>query len=115
MKRKNRTKNTKFKLKKEMGDKCVYCGCTHKFLLTLDHKTPLNRGGEDTVKNLQTTCNFCNQLKGNMTHLEFKKYLRILKELKDFSKIRVTIGTVNFVFRPFANVSHGIMEEKRRV
>ncbi len=74
-------------LKKKLGEKCVYCGCDNKFILTIDHKMPLARGGEDIDKNKQICCFICNQLKGALTHEEFKKCLKALDTLGSLNRL----------------------------
>lgn len=47
---------------------CAYCGETlHDNLLNREHIHPTSRGGEDSWKNVVTTCKPCNSRKGNMT------------------------------------------------
>ncbi len=89
MKRKTRKLNglKKNNLRKRLGEVCVYCGCKHKFLLTIDHKHPTVRGGEDIDKNKQVCCFTCNQLKGALTHEEFKKYIKALNLLDDVNRL----------------------------
>jgi len=80
------------KKKKEIKKKngvCVYCGCNNSLALTIDHKTPTTRGGTDEDENLQTCCWMCNQLKGPLTHIEFKKYLKALTILFELHKIKI--------------------------
>lgn len=48
---------------------CVYCGADED--LTLDHITPLSRGGKDTEDNLCTCCKRCNSAKGARTPEEW--------------------------------------------
>jgi len=38
---------------------------------TLDHLTPLSRGGRDTFENTVAACHACNQAKGSLTEAEF--------------------------------------------
>jgi 5-methylcytosine-specific restriction endonuclease McrA len=49
---------------KRDGMKCQYCGKrnTH---LTIDHILPKSRGGKDDWENLITSCDACNNSKGN--------------------------------------------------
>lgn len=46
---------------------CQYCGKTFSAeSLTLDHVTPISKGGKDTWDNVVTACKKCNHRKGNM-------------------------------------------------
>ena len=48
--------------------KCAICGKPVKFKkMTIDHITPLSRGGTNDIKNLQLACKRCNSMKSNMT------------------------------------------------
>jgi len=76
-------------LKKRLGLKCVYCGCTNPLVLTIDHKTPLCKGGDDSEKNKQVCCWTCNQLKGALTHAEFRKYQICLSKMFDLQKVKL--------------------------
>lgn len=80
-------------LKKKLGEKCVYCKCENQLILTIDHKIPLARGGADNEKNMQICCSICNQLKGALTHVEFKKYLKTLYNLNDLKKLTIVFGS----------------------
>lgn len=54
------------------GGRCALCG--RKITLsemTLDHIVPLDRGGEDSVRNLQCACRVCNQFKANIKPEDF--------------------------------------------
>lgn len=56
---------------------CAICGKPVKFdKLTIDHKTPLSKGGTDEIDNLQLSCWMCNQFKGNMDMQEFSQKVR---------------------------------------
>jgi 5-methylcytosine-specific restriction endonuclease McrA len=55
------------------GFRCVYCGCSSaEMTLSLDHKLPRSRGGEDTEDNLVVACCPCNVSKGDRTYEEWK-------------------------------------------
>ena len=65
-------------LVKQHGNECFYC--TRSFeevdggeerLRTLDHLTPLSRGGTHFITNLVLCCTKCNNAKGNMTLDEY--------------------------------------------
>lgn len=78
----------RLELIKKLGNKCIYCGCNHLFLLELDHKIALTRGGKDIEKNKQVTCRLCNQLKTDMSSKEFKLFLKSLNNLSYLNKLR---------------------------
>ena len=40
---------------------------------TIDHKTPLSRGGKHTLGNIAVMCLGCNSSKGNRTMAEFER------------------------------------------
>lgn len=44
------------------GEFCAKCGSVEK--LTVDHITPLSRGGDNSLENLQILCLVCNSKKG---------------------------------------------------
>jgi HNH endonuclease len=51
---------------------CSYCRAAMDIVsLTLDHKTPLRRGGGPELINLQVICKGCNGSKGQFTHEEY--------------------------------------------
>ena len=57
----------------------MYCGRKRAFSdLEIDHKTPVQRGGSDNVRNLQVLCPPCNKRKGNQTGREFRRRYRDL-------------------------------------
>ena len=92
-KRKTSTKKKKRIIKK--SPKCVYCACINQLFLSIDHKIPLDRDGLDEESNMQTTCILCNRLKGNMDHLEFRKYLKAVTSLREIGMITLEMGRFN--------------------
>lgn len=88
----------KKKFKEKNGNKCVYCGCTNKLMLTIDHIIPLVRGGPDTDENKQVCCYICNQLKGPLNDEEFKEYMMALEILQELTKVRLDINIDPIVF-----------------
>lgn len=47
---------------------CAYCGSVYKkHILTRDHIIPVSKGGPDTWENCVTSCQGCNQYKGDKT------------------------------------------------
>ena len=57
---------------REQNGVCFYCLCKPR-KTTLDHQTPLSRGGRDIFANVVAACYPCNQRKGSMTTDEFRK------------------------------------------
>lgn len=58
---------------KEQGERCYYC--TEKAMLTVDHKTPLTRGGSNYPDNLCMACQSCNSSKSDKTEDEYYEHL----------------------------------------
>jgi len=53
---------------------CIYCfRPIEEKRDSLEHKIPLSRGGDNSLKNLAIACQSCNCTKGNKTEKEFKK------------------------------------------
>lgn len=57
------------------GGRCAYCGTTEK--MSLDHKTPLSRGGSNYADNLQWLCQSDNSRKKDRTDAEARRHLGI--------------------------------------
>jgi len=53
--------------------RCAYCG--ERGLLQVDHRTPLARGGANTIDNILPACGRCNLKKWLMTEAEFRALL----------------------------------------
>lgn len=56
-----------------LGGRCYYCGLEG--LLTIDHLTPLSRGGTDDINNIVPACKPCNSRKGRKTEEEYNAYI----------------------------------------
>ncbi len=56
-------------LKQRQRDRCASCGRSAK--LTLDHITPVSRGGKHCVRNAQMLCRPCNSRKSNTDPIVF--------------------------------------------
>ena len=70
---------------------CVYCGETHRRVLTIDHVIPKSKGGPDSWENWVTACRNCNHEKADLTLEEYGKeiplpkrphYLMLMKQLE---------------------------------
>jgi 5-methylcytosine-specific restriction endonuclease McrA len=51
--------------------KCAYCGADAP--LEADHRTPLSRGGANSIDNILPACGPCNRKKRTMTEAEFRR------------------------------------------
>lgn len=75
--------------KKNSEPICYYCkkviqipaNQNNKTDFTVDHKTPISRGGKTVQSNLAISCLKCNQEKANMTEKEYKKFKAAQKKL----------------------------------
>lgn len=56
---------------------CVYCGCSKRKSLTLDHVNPQANGGLNSWDNLVTACFDCNQEKADM---DIESYVEMVME-----------------------------------
>lgn len=67
--------------------RCGYCGIKlAKDNFQVDHIYPLCKGGTNLDINLVASCNLCNQTKGKMSVVEFKRYILSKdKELREKS------------------------------
>ena len=54
--------------------KCMYCGSPSN--LTIDHIVPVSKGGKSNFENCTTSCQPCNNKKGNRIPSEAKMFLR---------------------------------------
>ena len=57
--------------------RCEYCGWkpATPSVLTMDHRTPVTRGGSDALDNLAAACSACNGTKGTMTEDEWRQFM----------------------------------------
>lgn len=59
------TKSMKLEVLNRDMFRCLNCGSTE--CLTIDHITPLSKGGGNDINNLQTLCSKCNSKKSDTT------------------------------------------------
>lgn len=52
-----------------MGNACYYCGSSGR--MSVDHMTPLSRGGRDDIQNIVPACRSCNSRKNIKTAQEY--------------------------------------------
>lgn len=89
------------------GYVCGYCGRelrhtsygeTNASTATVDHITPISKGGKDNVDNLMLACFSCNALKRNRGIEDLRFYLA----MRDFEKrtgIRFSVAQINYLER----------------
>lgn len=65
---------------REQDNKCGYCG-VEMDTPSIDHKTPVSRGGKDNIENLIACCRRCNSNKRDKTEAEYREFL---KKVGDF-------------------------------
>lgn len=58
------------------GDTCYYCGKKIEGKKTIDHKTPVSRGGTNASDNVVLCCVHCNVQKHDKTESEYKEWLK---------------------------------------
>lgn len=64
--------------------RCHYClRPTSRARRTLEHKTPLARGGMHSASNLVMACSRCNSRKSAMTAAEFRRSIRVSRKERD--------------------------------
>lgn len=61
---------------RESSNICYYCNKKIKGKRTVDHKTPISRGGLTVEENLCASCDKCNSEKGFLTEEEYMEVLR---------------------------------------
>ena len=68
---------------------CQYCGSSKE--LTIDHVTPVSRGGKSTFENCVTACKDCNNRKSDKLPSELRMYLKkspIAPTISEFTRIK---------------------------
>ena len=79
---------------------CLYC--SEKIQIddySPDHILPLDRGGSNTIDNIQFICIGCNRMKGNLTDEEFKWFLSFLKQNNEvYTRIRKRLRASGFMY-----------------
>src|SRR5581483_6802823 len=57
---------------------CEYCQMPLFFAVSLDHRTPIGRGGKHALDDLAVCCARCNGIKGILTEGELRELLTLL-------------------------------------
>jgi 5-methylcytosine-specific restriction endonuclease McrA len=82
---------------------CEYCRMPLSFAASLDHRTPIARGGRRSLDNLAVCCSRCNSLKGMFTESEFRELLMLLALLHPAARAdlerRLVAGGTRYAFR----------------
>lgn len=72
------------------GTRCIYCGKKlGRSDYTLDHRYPRSTGGISITNNLFQCCDFCNSVKGNLTHEEYLSTMNISNEEKKIFREKI--------------------------
>lgn len=69
------TQSMIYEMIEQQKNKCVYCGRRLDGCLSVDHKTPLSRGGSNKRDNIHLACLHCNSEKNSKTHDEYILFL----------------------------------------
>jgi hypothetical protein len=108
---------------KRTSNICYYCGKPLTIReKTIDHRTPLSRGGEDTYSNLVVACSKCNAEKDCMTEAEYADYLLdknshvecinkvqvVCNELSDVDRVDIDLIEI-----PYSYLSNPVRESKK--
>jgi len=81
-----------YKVKTKLPHICYYCNKTLNTKdITIDHKTPLSRGGLTVEENLAISCYECNSEKDDMTELEYNIYKKKQQELQETFEVNIVI------------------------
>ena len=77
------------------GLACVYCGAglEEDVQLTLDHYTPVSRGGNNDARNLVTACKTCNSARGKRTVRSFVKTVAEYHCVEDWATIYARVNS----------------------
>jgi len=89
------------------GKFCVYCGCSHPLLLTVDHIVPKSKGGKDIDSNKQVCCYICNLFKGTLSDKEYKAYYKNMVALYGIGRIKLSIGNISLKLTGTDNLTPG--------
>lgn len=107
------------KIKQEREHKCHYCGkdiIDKKNDLTVDHRTPVSRGGEYIEENLVICCKDCNQDKGDMTEEEYKVYRKhieyVLNHDEAILKVKSMIDIAQYMVDDYSNISKEVSDKE---
>jgi 5-methylcytosine-specific restriction endonuclease McrA len=65
---------------------CAYCGLPVAWDVSIDHRTPIGRGGRHQLANLAVCCSRCNGLKGMLAEPEFRELLTLLALLHPIAR-----------------------------
>lgn len=71
------------------GGRCALCGTPiSRAKMTISHKIPLSRGGNNGYDNLRLTCWTCNHMVANLTFEEFVDKVNQIWEYNNIPSIR---------------------------
>lgn len=98
---------------RKSNTRCYYCNHGVKeSKRTIDHKTPLCRGGKTISENLVMSCFQCNNEKDFLTEEEYKEYKEVL-DMRISKNIKVS--TLNSLLDLYKNESDKVRKEKDKL
>lgn len=98
---------------KKLNTRCYYCG--NKVGMnyrTVDHKTPISRGGETILENLCMSCEKCNSEKAFLTEEEYKEYKKVA-DMRVNKNVKVI--ALNSLLDSYKEDSESAIYEKKRL
>lgn len=96
---------------RKSNTRCYYCnekvGINYR---TVDHKTPISRGGETIPENLVMSCERCNSEKGFLTEEEYREY----KEIADMIVNKnIKVISLNSLLASYKEERESIISERK--
>lgn len=96
---------------RKSNTRCYYCnekvGINYR---TVDHKTPISRGGETIPENLVMSCERCNSEKGFLTEEEYREY----KEIADMLVSKnIKVSTLNSLLDSYKAERNSLICERK--
>lgn len=97
---------------RESSNICYYCNKEIKNKRTVDHKTPISRGGLTVEENLCVSCDKCNTEKGFLTE---KEYMEVLRQSSEEINKDVGISLLSNLANTYKDIIDRIEIENKKV
>ena len=104
-------------IKSNLPHICYYCNkmLTDKDIVTVDHKTPISRGGLTTKENLVLACTDCNSEKDNMTEEEYYEYKNKQSEIQSNFEVNNVLNNLIALQKSIINRIEEVKVESTQV